>query len=347
LQGPFLFVGLGGDYCAAPEFAVKLWAAYERLERRVPLISLHPQQRHGARSLVAMPWFAEYHYWAGVVLSKKRWFAHSLFLATLIFSGLLSASTTYANEDDVATLQKFTPQGRHRIDLSYTHYDSFAGEASLLLPAYTWAPRQHLRFSVTGSYVSNDLPANPEAGFPEPAKNTGIGDTIVGIQYDPSSRLTASPWVPDSVGLAAQLLAPTGDADQGLSGDSWFASFSAGWAIDSISRLWLIPAIGYEFTFNEGKLSVPTNQPYTSLDFVWLFRFGGWLGVTPRIGYEFEEDKWAEEIVFTAGKMFAGGFGLSLDYGNIEQLSAGVDRDDRQWLLNLYYQFGNPPGRPD
>jgi hypothetical protein len=242
-----------------------------------------------------------------------------------------------ADEYDVAVIQKYTPTGRHRLDLSYTRYDTFAGEVDMFLPSYTWAPWQNLRLDITGSVVANNS---------GDADETGIGDTSIGIQYDPSASLTASPWVPDTVGLFGQVIAPTGDADQGLSADTWFASLGTGWAIDTISHLWLIPAFGYEFTFNEGASAASVNQPYASMDFIWVFDSGAWFGVTPKLGYEFEEEEWVDQYLVTIGKMYPSGFGAGLSYGRIEQLNPNANRDDQTWLLNFYYQFGKPPAAP-
>lgn len=205
----------------------------------------------------------------------------------------------------------------------------------MFLPSYTLASRQNLRLSITGSVVSSDR-GN--------VRETGIGDTAIGIQYDPSASLTASPWVPNSVGLFGQLIAPTGDTDQGLSADTWFASLGAGWAIDSISHLWLIPAVGYEFTFNDGSSAVSVNQPYVSMDFIWVFDSGTWFSVAPRLGYDFEEEEWVDLYLVSIGKMYRSGLGAGLSYGRIEQLNPNANRDDQTWLLNFYYQFGKPPG---
>jgi hypothetical protein len=264
----------------------------------------------------------------------------------MTFVGGLYSLTASADDQDVALLKKYTPSGRHRIDMSYTRYDSFLGDVYLFLPSYTFAPRGNLRVNVTGSLVSNDISANPNLGIPEAINDKGIGDTTFGVQYDPSQRLTASPWVPDTVGLNASVRAPTGNADKGLGSDTWFASVGAGWPIDSASHLWLVPAFGYDFTFAEGPLVAEINQPYVSMDLVWVFQFGGWVGATPKIGYEFEDNEGVDEFVIEVGKMFKNGFGLSVNYGSIEQIDPTARRDDDSWLINIYYQFGRSPGKP-
>ena len=250
---------------------------------------------------------------------------------------------TLAHAEDEAALQKYLPTGRHRIDLSYTRYDSFVGDVYVFLPSYTWAPRRNMRLNITGSYVSNDNPAIPGLGIPE-TQERGFGDTQFGVQYDPSESLTASPWVPDTLGLNATLIAPTGDADKGLGSDTWFVRVGAGWPLDSVSHLWLVPAVGYETTFAEGAHANPSEKLDASIDFMWWFESGAWIAAAPRIGYEFETREWVDDFTITIGKMFDSGFGLSFDYGSIEQINPNAFRDDESLLVNFYYQFGRPPG---
>jgi hypothetical protein len=256
-----------------------------------------------------------------------------------------SVKAASASEDDIAVMQKYMPMGRHRIDLSYSETDTFIGDVSVFMPTYTWAPRQYLRFSVTGSIVKNDLVLETPQSSGNGPGETGVGDTTFGIQYDPSAKLTASPWVPDTVGLSAQVLAPTGSAKEGLGIDTWYANVGAGWAVDWVNHIWLVPAVGYEFTFAEGSQAVSSSKPYVGLDFAWVFQFGGWIGAGVQAGYEFDADEWVDESVITFGKMFQNGFGLSIDYGQVEQLAPQANRDDRNWLINFYFQFGKPPGR--
>lgn len=264
--------------------------------------------------------------------------------AALVFLTCFIFHDTHAQDSDVEVIQKFTPKGRHRLDFSYTRYDTFSGRIDQFLSTYTWAPRQYLRLSITGTIVSSDIPGGDPFDTTDDLQETGTGDTLIGIQFDPSKNLTASPWVPDSVGFFAQLLAPTGNAEKGLGTDQWLATAGAGWAVDTFSHLWLVPAVGYEFSFSEDLLATPTNQPYLSVDFIWVFEFGAWVGVSPRIGYEIEESEWVDQYLITFGKMFQNGFGASVDFGRTEQINPQASRDDRVWLINLYYQFGKPPG---
>jgi hypothetical protein len=263
-------------------------------------------------------------------------------LLTIIVS-LADISPGVADDTENSdALQRFAPTGRHRVDVSYTRYEASVGDVEQFLAAYVWAPRRDIRLSMTGSVVTNFGNQSASSGAEDNSGDTGIGDTLIGIQFDPSENLAASPWIPQTIGFNAQVLVPTGNGEKGLGSDAWMAIVGAGWAIESAGHLWLVPAVGYEFTFNESSQATPVNEPFASIDIVWFFDFGVWVGVTPRIGYEFEEDQLTSEYTLTLGKMFQRGFGMSFDYGSAQPTSSLASRDDRHWLLNFYYQFGRP-----
>jgi hypothetical protein len=262
---------------------------------------------------------------------------HILFV---VASGaLLIGSSAFSNEEDQATLARYAPIGPHRFDLSYTHIDTVLGNVDALLFGYTGAFRSNMRIGVTGGVTRFGAPSNPSVGPNEDVVEYGLSDTLVIFQYDPTARITASPWVPDTVGINASVIAPTGDADKGLGGDYWLGSVGAGWLFDAISHLWLVPAAGYESTFAEGDLAVPTEGVYVSCDIIWVFPFGSWIGYSPSLGREFEADEWVDGHTLTMGKLWRSGFGLSLDLGKNHRISRIPARDDRNWLANFYYQF--------
>ena len=98
------------------------------------------------------------------------------------------------------------------------------------------------------------------------------------VQYDPSERLTASPFIPDTLGLNATIRAPTGNADKGFGVDAWLVNLGAGWAFNPYQDLWLVPAGYYESTFDEEKDALPEEEIGISIDFIWLFSSGIWIG---------------------------------------------------------------------
>jgi hypothetical protein len=245
------------------------------------------------------------------------------------------SNVAHANEADKAVLQKYIPDRLHRLDLSYTRLDTVTGELDVLLFGYTGALRPNMRIGITGGISNYESPDNTDEMIDE----YGLSDTLVTFQYDPSERLTANPWIPDSAGLYTSLSVPTGDPDGGLGSDLWLANLGAGWPIDFIASFWLIPDIRYEFSFAEGDEAIPTDGVYASCAILWLFPFGGWIGYAPTFGREFETSDWIDSHALTVGKMWAGGFGLSLDIGKNENIGPVPARDDRTWLVNMYYQF--------
>jgi hypothetical protein len=252
---------------------------------------------------------------------------------------LLMAGSVNADEKDQATLARYMPRGPHSLELSYSHIDTVVENTDVLLFGYTGAFRPNMRIGVTGGITRLQASADPSIGLDENIDELGLSDTLLIFQYDPTARITASPWVPDTVGISAAVLAPTGDADEGLSGDAWLGSFGAGWLINSISHLWVVPAGNYESTFAEGDSAVSTQGAYVSCDVVWVFPFGGWIGYSPSIGREFDADEWVDSHALTIGKLWQRGFGLSFELGKNDRISRSPARDDRDWLVNFYYQF--------
>jgi hypothetical protein len=260
-------------------------------------------------------------------------------LSGLLFAGMmclmLVATVARADEEDMATLERYVPQGPHRLDLSYTKLNTVVGDLDVLLIGYTGTAIANMRFGITSGFATFESPAGSEPRIEE----TGLADTLVTIQYDPNDRLTASPWVPDTAGLNASLIMPTGDADDGLGGDAWLGSIGAGSIVDFVSHFWLVPAVGYELSFGEGDLAVPINRVYVECAVIWLFPFGGWVGYAPTIAREFETDEWTDAHVLTIGKMWQSGFGMGLDLGKNDRTGRVPTRDDKSWLVNAYYQF--------
>jgi len=261
-----------------------------------------------------------------------------LFIVGAVWFLLMSAAAC-ADEEDQAALARYVPHGPNRFDLSYTHIDVIDADLDLFIFGYTRALRSNMRLGVTGGVTRFHAPADPAAGRDENMDEFGFSDTLISFQYDPTARLTASPWIPNTVGINASVLAPTADADKGLGGDFWLGSVGGGWLVDFFSHLWLVPAIGYESTFAEGDAAVPTHGVYVSCDITWVFPFGAWIGYSPSIGREFETDEWVDGHTLTIGKLWLAGFGLSLELGRNEHISRIPASDDRNWLANFYYQF--------
>ena len=126
----------------------------------------------------------------------------------------------------------------------------------------------------------------------------------------------------------------------GLGIDTWLMSIGAGWSVDLYRDLWLVPALGYEFTFAEGDLATRGSRIYASLPIIWLSQSGFWIGYSLTLSRETEEHEWLDDHTLTIGKMFRNGFGVSLDYGNSDRVGPVSVPDDAQLIVNGYYQFG-------
>jgi hypothetical protein len=262
-----------------------------------------------------------------------RFLAKFLILSALFQCAICSAQV----DDDKAEKQA----GRFLLDLSYTTTDSFEGVIDVFNPGFTWLIRPYLRVGVATTYVYFNPSKELEMVIENTSSHQGLGDSIFYVQYDWEDRLTASPWVPDNVGTVLSVLAPTGKARDFLSLDTWIASVSTSWPMIFTDSWLLNPAISYNFSFNEGPLSEPLHVAEVGLGIVRIFPGEFWIGFTPSAWYDFDDDEWNYDSHFTIGKMFSTGMGIGLDYGRTSRHSGVAARDDRNWLLNFYYQFGH------
>ena len=232
------------------------------------------------------------------------------------------------NESSVASeAHPYLLQSKHRLNLSLHRGDAEDGDATALLPGYTLALRPTFRFNITTSLRSE-------------RQEQGLGDSLFVFQYDPSRQLTAGPWIPDTLGFRAIIRAPTGDTEKGFSADAWLVNLGAGWAFNTHRNLWLFPAGYYENTFNDKEEAIPDEEIGISLNFVWLFDNGIWVGYEPTIARNLKQDDWANYHSFVLGKIFRNRFGLGLAYGRRNRLDDTAISDDYTALLNFYYLFG-------
>ncbi len=250
----------------------------------------------------------------------------------------------YADEEDTGYRPHQLPSGRHRIDFGWSRLANSRVERNVLLPGYTYAFRGDMRVGVNAALVDSSFDSTGSAGNKVSNGEFAMGDTELSFQYDPSGRLTASPWIPDSAGLAAGLLIPTGDARKALGGNAWIARLGLGWTIDFPSSFWLVPSLTYERSFNGRERAETLSQLEFGLGFYWIFPFGAWFGFEPSVNRDFDQHQWGNDHTFIVGWTPRRGPGLSLQYGNpeprLEQL-AGRDKDI--FLLNVFYQLGETP----
>jgi hypothetical protein len=260
-------------------------------------------------------------------------------LHCLVILLLFQTTLCYAQSDDSQQGAEESA-GRFLLDLSYTATDSFEGNIDIYSPGFTWLIRPDVRVGVATSYV-HFSPSNAiELQIDDISSHQGLSDTVFFVQYDWRERLSASPWVPDNVGINFSILAPTGNAENFLGGDTWAGSVSVSWPV-TFKESWLLnPFVSYNFSFNEGPLSEHLNITEAGFGIVKLFPSKFWIGYTPSVWFNFDDNDWNYDSHFTAGKMFSTGMGIGLDWGRTKRHSSIDARDDRALLFNFYYQFG-------
>jgi hypothetical protein len=271
--------------------------------------------------------------------------ANALPRLLVLLACLGSAAVAQADAADSEELEDTLalPEGRHRIDVGVSLRDAYEGNILVMVPAYSLALSSGLRVlaSTSYAYLESD-PDLPAASLDEPT-SSGLGDSILQAQYAPGVSITASPWIPDTVGLTGTLLMPTGNAEKGLGSDNWEFEVSLGWSYHAAGSLWLIPGAYYLTSISEGSLGVPVEEFGISVELRWLFDSGYWVGYRPDLVHDFEADAWADDHMVVLGKMFGNGFGLVLEYGRADRLEKTSRRDDYVALLTFYYQFGRAP----
>jgi hypothetical protein len=253
---------------------------------------------------------------------------------------ILIANVAQAGEEDVGG---DAAVGKHRIDLTYLKVSTFDTNVrvNVFLFGYTRSFSSGIRTGAqTGLLLVSDSPS-PESVATETTTERYLADTTLTFQYDFAEDIAASPWVPDTLGLNAQLTLPTGNADNALGIDAWFLSVGAGWGGNPFWDLWLVPAVGYEFTFTEGNSAIPVSNAYATLPIIWVAPSGFWIGYSLTLRRDIEANEWLDDHGITVGKMFRNGFGLSLDIGDSDRVGPVSIPDDEQLVINFHYQFGN------
>jgi hypothetical protein len=261
-----------------------------------------------------------------------------------VICGFLWAVVVIAGEEDTANIVDIFPDGRHRLEVGWTQLDGFDGDVNLLLPSYTYSFSRQLRFTAVTSVIELDIPRDDDLGIPQDIQETGWGDSLVALQFDPGGSLTSSPWVPDTVGLFGSLRMPTGDEKKGLTGDSWVAEIGAGWLVDMPWNFWLVPSLSYQGSFNhDSQTAYRVQEGGVAVAMYWLFPFRAWIGVEPYLGWDFDRDRGADRLKLIVGKAFRNGLTMYLEWGTEDRGERVASRDDEVLILNVAWQFGDSP----
>jgi len=228
--------------------------------------------------------------------------------------------------------------GRFLLDLGITSSNTAEGTADLFTPGFTWLLSRDLRAGMSTTHMQFDH--KPGLGLEDSSTSRGLGDSMFFVQYDWGERLTASPWIPDDAGMNFTLLVPTGNAEKFFSNDTWGVGMSISWPIVTKSGWLLNPVVRYNYSFKGGPLAEEVNALDMGLGIVKIFPSKFWIGYTPILWYDFEEDQFNFDDHYTLGKMFSNGMGVGLDYGVVARESRLLSKYDNNLLLNFYYQFG-------
>ena len=245
--------------------------------------------------------------------------------------------------EDTANIADVFPEGRHRLDLGFSRYDGFDGEYNIWLPGSTYSYSRNLRFQAITSIIDVSIPQSDLLGLESRVDETGLGDSLVGVQYDPGGNLTAGPWIPDGIGLYANLIVPTGDKSKGLSLDAYVGQIGAGWLVDLPYNFWLVPSTWYTASFNHGENAPSSRAGAVGLGMYWLFPFAAWLGIEPYLGWDFDNDQDIDSVRLVAGKTFRNGVSIDLQWGTEDRTEDIATGDDDVLIINLSWQFGAPP----
>ena len=269
------------------------------------------------------------------------WGRLTLTIAAILLGTALSAPVL--TEEEVDPLDAVFPDGRHLLTLNYSRIDAFDADSDLWIPSYSFAYNRRFRFTAQVPYlkVSRKVSDSLDAGDADSA--SGFGDVSVLIQYDPGANLSANAFVPTTLGLTLGLQLPTGDFREGLGQDAWVATLGGGWLVDFFKDSWLVPAVSYTQSFDEGSKEFEVQRADFEVGAFWLFRSAVWLGIEPNAGYDFVLDDWRLDLAAVLGKAWHNGMALELSWARLDRIDAFAQRDDQQLFLTLSYQFGRPP----
>lgn len=242
----------------------------------------------------------------------RRFTVFACVLALLALFDVFAQQTPPPDDSAVSNEQDTSAPGpRHRIDFGIQWFDAAEGDIVTGSLAYSWVPLAHHSFAAIVPIVGADLGET---------EGSGIGDLRLQYNYVPSAKLTASPWVPNTLGMGFGLIVPTGDPDKGLGGDRLIAIPTLGWVFVVNERFTLLPTLQYFRSLQEGPTSGDFSSANLGVGFLYVFRSEFWLNYTPSLFRDFDPiDDTNLDHFLTLGKQFTPTFGGSLTLGDIER----------------------------
>jgi len=222
---------------------------------------------------------------------------------------LLLVCDLAADEGSTDSGEETSP--KHRIDFGLQWYDAAEGNSATGSLSYSWVPLDHHAFAATLLLVGSDL---------SNAKGSGVGDTRLQYSWVPSANLTASAWVPKTLGMGFGLIVPTGDAAKGTGADRWVAIPTLGWVFLIGERFSILPSLQYLHSFNEGSAGEDVSTANLELGFLYVWGSRFWIKYTPSYFRDFQPvDDTNLDHFLLFGMQFSRVLGASLTLGNIER----------------------------
>ncbi len=261
---------------------------------------------------------------------------HRLFGFLIVAAACFTFSqSVVANDSEVAESGSTDAPPRHRLDLSAVFLDGDSTDSLSGLLGYTYTLTSNTILNVTVPYLDPDRSTG---------KNSGFGDTVISLSFVPVVKVGTNPWVPRTVGTGISILAPTGNADEGRSLDTWIITPYLGLVIPLSDRFFLAPQLGYVHSLDEIATDVDLRLAFAEVGFAYVSFDGFWASYFPRFAFDLERDDWAIDHRVSIGKMVTSSVGFSVDYVFIERFNFGSDTPnaqgfDRQIELNVHFTF--------
>jgi len=144
-----------------------------------------------------------------------------------------------------------------RLDFGIDFYDSAGGSVVRGGLDYNWAPLADHSFAATLPVIDSRL---------SDVEGSGIGDLLLRYNWVPALTLTADPWVPNSLGIGAQLQ--------------------------------------YMKSFAEGELAQGAETISLSVDLIHVTRSKFWVQYTSAASYDFEAEQYEFDNLLVLGQQF-------------------------------------------
>ena len=203
---------------------------------------------------------------------------------------------------------------RHRIDIGASFLDALSADTLNGTVGYTYNLSSKSNFNLAVPYLDPDT---------NTVSNSGFGDAILSFSYVPSAQISAHPWVPRTVGTGIAVLAPTGNANEGRSLDTWVIAPFVGLVLPMTDRTFIAPQVGYVHSLDKTIADTDLRLAFAEIGFGFVAINGFWTSYFPQFVRDLESDDWVINHRFAIGKMFSPKFGMSLDYSLIERFDFG------------------------